>query len=65
MFKQSFKIFKPKVLKAQVLEDETKLYSKNFVIPIAYLKSCLKMSVLTNFEQLCFFLSFAADFIRT
>ena len=43
MFKQSFKIFKPEVLKPQVLEDETKLYSKNFVIPISYIKSCLKL----------------------
>ena len=43
MFKQSFKIFKPEVLKPQVLEDETKLYSKNFVIPICYLKPCLKI----------------------
>ena len=37
MFKQSFKIFKPEVLKATSFEDETKLYSKNFVIPIVYL----------------------------
>ena len=37
MFKQSFKIFKPEVLKTTSFEDETKLYSKKFVIPIVYL----------------------------
>ena len=55
IFKQSFKIFEKEVLKPQVSEDETKLHSKSFVIPVAYLKSCL---------TLCF-LSFVPDIIGT
>ena len=27
----------------EALEDETKLYSQTFMIPIGYLKSCLKI----------------------
>ena len=42
--------FKPEVLKATSFKkEETKLYSKIFVIPSGYLKCCLKMSVLTQF----------------
>ena len=37
------KFLNQKFLKPQVSEDETKLYSKNFVIPIAYLESCLEI----------------------
>ena len=32
-----------KIFKVEGLKDETKLYSKTFVIPIAYVKSRLKI----------------------
>ena len=37
------KSLKQKFQKLQVLEDKTKLYSKNFGKPIAYLRFCLKI----------------------
>ena len=37
------KFLNQKFLKPQVSEDETKLYSKNFVICVTYLKACLKV----------------------
>ena len=51
--KKVLKSLNQKFWKTQVSEDETKLYSKKFLIPIAYLKSCL-MSVLTHFELRAF-----------
>ena len=62
MFKHGFKLFKPEVLKPT--EDEKKLYSKNSVVPIAYLKSCLKNDCINSFRVLCF-LSFVADVIES
>ena len=60
MFKQSFQIFKPDVLKATRLEDETKLYSKIFVIPIGCLRFCLKVCLYLLIRTL-WFLSFVQD----
>ena len=43
MFKQSFKFFKPEVLKALSFRRWNETVFQKFLIPIAYLKSCLKI----------------------
>ena len=54
VLQHSFKIFKTEVLKATSFRRWNETAFQNFAIPVSYLKSCLKMSILTHFE-LCAF----------